>query len=364
MGIDLLSWALSKVGRAWPKGPDRLLFLVIAELAHDEDAFCWPGVELLRQRCNVEDRTSIERGINRLIERGWIANDERYVARAGRPVDGQKRGYKLLVPAEDWAPISAKHSAKRPAKERRSGAALQETRPPAPTPRPECRFEAAIPSRINAAPVQGNAAPEPKECRSDARALRKEPLLNLYGTNPPSPPDGGSGLSTDRLASAERTARAGLQALAERLWREQGRQITRKTGRVIKRRLSAGEPPESVWDAFFAPLPDTTWNPPQSEDPAAVEKLAEIALAMREKLPEHSWCTWIAPIVPVRLERKWSPVPTLVVAFPGQTGHEWLARNFGETLAATARNVDTIIKFWNPSDPVSADQEPAQYAHA
>lgn len=358
MGIDLLSWALSKAGPTWPKGPDRLLFIVLAELAHDEDAFCWPGVELLKQRCNVADRTSIERGINRLIDGGWIANDERYVARAGRPVDGQKRGYRLLVPDEEWAPIAAKHSTKRPAKERRSGAALRESRPPAPAPQQECRSEAAIPSPPNAAPTQGNAAPEPKECRSNAHALRKEPLLNHYGTNPPFPPAGGRSVSSDRGPAGERTARVGLQGISERLWREQRRHVSRETGRVIKRRLSAGEPPESVWEALFAPRPDTTWEPPPSTDPEAVRRLEEIAQALRSKLPEHYWCTWISPLVPVCLDRR-----TLVIAFPDQTGHEWLAGNHVAALSEAAREFDTTIRFWNPSAPTIADQEPAHHAH-
>lgn len=343
MGIDLLSWALGKNGRAWPKGPDRLMFIVLAEMAHDDDAFCWPGVELLRSRCNLEDRTSVERTINRLIQGGWIANDERYVARPGRPVDGQKRGYRLLVPPDDWAPLAAK-------------------RAPKPRANKESRSEAALPvSGQNAAPTQGNAAPEPKKCRSDAFALRKEPLRTLTEPlYPPSPLTGGD-VSTDCVTAAERNARAGLQVLSERLWSEHQRRMSRKLGKAIKARLRVGESIASVWADCFAPDDTPSWDPPVSNVPATKAILAKLVahIRLQAAISEHSWCTWIAPLWPVAFDRTRG---RLTIAFPSEHGQHWLIKNYGELVTASARECEVSIEFWQPNNP--SHQETHTHAHA
>lgn len=348
MGIDLLSWALGKSGKAWPKGPDRLMFMVLAEMAHDDDAFCWPGVELLRLRCNLEDRTSVERTINRLIIGGWVANDERYVARPGRPVDGQKRGYRILVPAEEWAPMEAKRAPKRSTKESRPEAALTES-----------RFGAALVE--NAAPTQRNAAPEPKECRSDAIALRKEPYRTITEpTTPPSPLTGGASPSA-RVTQPERTALAGLQALKERLWSEQQRHVDRKIGRAIKSRLRAGESVESLWADYFELRPGVDWDPP-AEDPSAKAMWKKILDQVKadDRVSAHSICTWLMPLRVIEYWHDHLALPGRVtVAAPTREFSRLCEQGYSEFITAAAHALDLTVHFWKPvrtSDTMEATE--------
>lgn len=320
MGIDLLSWALSKNGPSWPKGVDRTMFLVLAEASHDTDAFCWIGLELIRLRCNLVDRTSVQRTLTRLIQSGWIANDERYVARAGRPVDGFKRGWRLVVPPDEWAVIAAKHSAPpRPPKESRSPAAI-------------------LP---NAAPPQGNAAPEPSKCRSGASALRKEPLRTLTEPlTPPTPLPGGAGS----------TVADQLEAIVKGLWSERQIRLTAKARREAKHRLRAGESPAAVFAWLKGPDPTPTWAPPAAHrDASRLWQRVLDVVKESSRISAPSFVTWLRPLDAVAIDQPGDSRATLTIAAPTAEFSRLCELNHGPLIREAALRLSLDVHFWQPA---------------
>jgi hypothetical protein len=118
---------------------------------------------------------------------------------------------------------------------------------------------------------------------------------------------------------------------------------------------------ESLWADYFEPRPGIDWDPPHTDDPAAIEIMRRISAAMREDVSEQTWVTWIAPVRATNLLH--SPLPNLrvlVVAYPSRGGQEWLFRNFGAALQEKAIAAGIAgMTYWWPESAVRTEEQRA-----
>jgi len=84
VGVRLIVEVLDHAPKGLPAG-DRLMLVVLAEAANDRTRECYPGLDTLAHRTDVEDR-SVRRTLTRLSEAGLIERVPVGVDRTGKPV--------------------------------------------------------------------------------------------------------------------------------------------------------------------------------------------------------------------------------------------------------------------------------------
>lgn len=346
MSVHVSSWVWRE---SKAKGADLLLLLALADIA-DHSGFAWPSVDALAQHVRLDDRRSVQRGLQRLLEAGAITFEAERTLR-GR---GRKNVYRVVGP---WCEMDGAHAAltsppplihkaePRLETRERSGrggvdATLTSDRPPGVR---KGGVDATHNIGETAASTTERAASKAEKGGVSVPRIKgtepSEPSLNHHPPQPPALSRGGS--SADEIEG--------------RLLREHGRRLDRRQQRKLRHRVRIGESPDEIY-ASLEPPP--IWDPPPVDSGAQAlwDRIRE-RIRKLDRMSSHSFATWFLPVhasAIVSTQPEDAALGCLVLVCPSGSFAEWFDRNYAELVREFAFAEDSSddprfdVRVWFP----------------